>query len=123
MSATIVLRNVTVPARIGVYDVEKTAPQPLRLDLELKLSSPRASLSDRLRDTVDYDGLISRVREFALAQHFELLESLSYQLARTLLQEFPFAAVEIVAWKHIAIHHPTDIAVKVQMREIGRAHV
>jgi 7,8-dihydroneopterin aldolase/epimerase/oxygenase len=115
LSATIILKNLRVPTVIGVYDREKTAPQTLKLDLELSLASAGASLSDKLRDTVDYDDLMKAIRSFAAQQTHELLESFTYELAQRLLAGFPLKHVQITAWKDIAVHAPTEIAVKVSM--------
>ncbi len=115
MSATILLKNVRVTSVIGVYEHEKTAPQELKLDLELSLRSAGASLSDELRDTVDYDVLLKDIREFGAAHQHELLERFTYALAQHLLARFPLKHVQITAWKKIAVHAPTDIAVRVNM--------
>ena len=115
MSATIILKNLRVPSVIGVYEREKTAAQTLKLDLELSLRSANASISDKLRDTVDYDALIRAIREFAAKHTHELLERFTYALAQQLLASFPLKHVQITAWKEIAAHAPTDIAVRVNM--------
>ena len=115
MSATIILKNLRVPSVIGVYEREKAAAQTLKLDLELSLRSANASISDDLRDTVDYDALINIVREFARSHSHELLERFTYTLAQHLLASFPLKHVQITAWKDIPAHAPTDIAVRVNM--------
>ncbi len=115
MSATIILKNLRVASVIGVYEREKAAAQTLKLDLELSLRSANASISDNLRDTVDYDTLIKAIREFARAHTHELLERFTYALAQHLLASFPLKHVQITAWKEIAAHAPTDIAVRVNM--------
>ncbi len=115
MSATIILKNLRVPSVIGVYEREKTAAQTLKLDLELSLRSANASISDKLHDTVDYDALIKSIREFASTHTHELLERFTYNLAQYLLANFPLKHVQITAWKDIAAHAPTDIAVRVNM--------
>lgn len=115
MSATIILRNLRVPSVIGVYEREKAAPQTLKLDLELSLRSATASISDNLRDTVDYDALIKMIREFALKHTHELLERFTYALAQHLLASFSLKHVQITAWKEIAAHAPADIAVRVNI--------
>ena len=115
MSATIILKNLRVASVIGVYEREKAAAQTLKLDLELSLRSANASISDSLRDTVDYDTLIKVIREFARTHTHELLERFTYALAQHLLTSFPLKHIQITAWKEIAAHAPTDIAVRVNM--------
>jgi 7,8-dihydroneopterin aldolase/epimerase/oxygenase len=116
MSATIILRNLRVQASIGVYPHEKHGAQTLKLDMELTLSSVQASVTDRLRDTVDYDVLIRAVQQFATREHQDLLERFTYDLAQHLLANFPLARADITAWKNIAAHAPTEIAVRVNMQ-------
>lgn len=115
MSASIILKNLRVATLIGVYDFEKDAPQALRLDLELALKTTAASLSDKLRDTVDYDAVVAAIRRFASGKGHELLESFTYEMAQMLLNQFPLKHVRITAWKTIAAHAPTEIAVRVVM--------
>jgi 7,8-dihydroneopterin aldolase/epimerase/oxygenase len=116
VSASIILKNLRVPAKIGVYPHEKEGSQTLKLDLQLTLGKTSASLTDRLRDTVDYDVLIRYIKQFAQSEHFELLERFTYALAAELLRDFPLQACELTAWKHIAAHAPTEIAVRVTMQ-------
>ena len=128
MSATIILRNVRIPTIIGVYDEEKLARQALKLDLELRLKDQRGSLSDQLRDTVDYDEVIRSLKEFGLKHSHELLEKFAYQAAQMLAKRFALQTVDLTVWKTIAAHAPIEIAVKVtlqsgenwQAREWGR---
>lgn len=115
MSASIILKNLRVATVIGVYDFEKGAPQGLRLDLELALKSASASLSDKLRDTVDYDAVVAAIRRFASSKAHELLESFTYEMAQMLLNQFPLRHARVTAWKSIAAHAPTEIAVRVAM--------
>jgi dihydroneopterin aldolase len=115
VSASIVLKNLRVQSVIGVYEREKAAAQTLKLDMELSLRSANASISDNLRDTVDYDTLIKAIREFARTHTHELLERFTYALAQHLLASFPLKHIQITAWKEIAAHAPTDIAVRVNM--------
>jgi 7,8-dihydroneopterin aldolase/epimerase/oxygenase len=123
MSATIILKNLRVHTVIGVYDEEKTGPQALRLDIELTLKNRQSSVTDRLRDTVDYDQVIAHIRRFATQHQHELLERFTYELAQDLLDQFPLAKADITTWKTIAAHAPTEIAVRVQMQAGEKWHV
>jgi len=116
MSATIILRNVRIPTIIGVYDEEKLAPQALKLDLELRLKDQRGSLSDQLRDTVDYDEVIRSLKDFGLSNSHELLEKFAYQAAQMLAKRFLLQTVDLTVWKTIAAHAPIEIAVKITLQ-------
>ncbi|HMM53650.1 MAG TPA: dihydroneopterin aldolase [Candidatus Desulfobacillus sp.] len=82
------VRQLRLEARIGCYDWEKASPQPLRLDLEFEAPSLLACRTDRLGDTVDYAAVVERLRELALARHFELVEALAEAMALLVEREF-----------------------------------
>lgn len=84
----IFIRRLQIDARIGVYEWEKIARQPVVLDLEFGLLSDAACRSDRLADTVDYARVVERLRTLATCRHYELVESLAETMAQALQQEF-----------------------------------
>jgi dihydroneopterin aldolase len=112
---TILIKNLRVDTVIGVYEHEKTAPQALKLDLELRLDARRAAHSDALADTVDYDEVCAAVREFGRRQQFELLERFTHELSGELMRRFPLRSLSLTAWKTIVGLLPAEIAVRVDM--------
>lgn len=112
---TILIKNLRVDTLIGVYEHEKVAPQALRLDLELHLEASRAARTDALIDTVDYDAVCNRVREFGRAHQTELLERFTHELGGELMRAFPLRSLSLTAWKSIAGWLPAEIAVRVEL--------
>lgn len=86
--SSLFVRRLRMDARIGVYDWEKAAPQPLLIDLEFDLASLLACHTDRLGDTVDYAEVVARLRELAVARHYELVEALAEAMALAVQGEF-----------------------------------
>lgn len=112
---TILIKNLRVDTMIGVYEHEKLAPQALKLDLELRLDARRAAQTDALIDTVDYDEVCAKVRDFGRRHQHDLLERFTHELAGDLMRRFPLRSVSLTAWKSIAGLLPAEIAVKVEM--------
>lgn len=115
---TILIKNLRVDTMIGVYEHEKLAPQALKVDLELRLDARRAAQTDDLIDTVDYDEVCAKVRDFGRRHQHDLLERFTHELAGDLMRRFPLRSISLTAWKSIAGLLPAEIAVKV---EIDRA--
>ena len=84
----IVLRKLSMAARIGVYDWEQTAPQPIVVELSFELPASQAAQTDHLADTVDYAQVVARLREVAM-QPRQLVEAMAEHMARMVLNEFP----------------------------------
>ncbi|GHD63507.1 dihydroneopterin aldolase [Jeongeupia chitinilytica] len=94
---TIYLHGVRAKTVIGWYDWERVAQQDVELDLDIGLPSNRASASDHLDDTIDYDLVVRTLRDELAQQHFQLLEALAEFIAHVLLARFgaPWTRVSV----------------------------
>jgi dihydroneopterin aldolase len=79
------LRGLTVDCIVGVFNRERLAAQPLRLDVALFLDTRAAAAGGRLAHTVNYGRLAGELRFLLEACRFELLESAVEAVCRYLL--------------------------------------
>jgi dihydroneopterin aldolase len=70
---------------VGLYARERTRLQPLHLDVELECDTERAAVSEKLRESVDYEALVSQIVFLLQSCRFQLLETAAHVLARYLL--------------------------------------
>jgi len=75
------LRGLRVAAVVGVLPHERTAAQPLELDLDLHVDTSAAGRSDDLTDTVDYGAVCAAVEAVVTESRCQLLEALAEQVA------------------------------------------
>ena len=73
----IVIRNLTLPACVGVYRHEKSAPQKVRINLELTVSEPQGPLDDEIKNVVSYEDIVLSVKEVLAQGHINLVETLA----------------------------------------------
>lgn len=78
------LRGLAVQCIIGVYPHERHTPQPLSIDVELRLDT-RAHRKSGLRGTVDYAKISAELRFLLESCHFLLLETAAQALCAYLL--------------------------------------
>ncbi len=83
------LKNLAVPARIGVYEAEKDITQTLILNVSFDFDSSKAEVSDNLSDTIDYAQIEVLLREVCMSEHHELLEKLHAVLMQKITEGFP----------------------------------
>ena len=83
----IFLRDVVMPFRIGVYPSEHTAPQRVRIDLDLDVRQDRATLTDDIGEVVSYDDIMDNLRQIAAGEHINLLEVLAERIAGLCLSD------------------------------------
>lgn len=80
-SDRIELRDLRVMCVIGVLDHERTAPQPLSIDVDLYADLSQAGATDDLTRTVDYGAVCDRIVELCNKAQPQLLERLAELIA------------------------------------------
>jgi len=83
----IFVEGLQLDARVGIYPREKAGPQTIEINLTFGMPDAAAE-RDHIADTIDYDKVVTRIRELLLAQHFNLLETLGEFLVKVVLDEF-----------------------------------
>jgi dihydroneopterin aldolase len=81
----IVVRDLQLPARIGVSAEERAAPQDVLVTAEMVADLSPAGASDTLEDTVDYHFAVRTISELVRASDSRLLEHLAEDIAARLL--------------------------------------
>ena len=78
------VRDLVLPARIGVHPHELAGPQPIRINLDLGVEDDGARARsrapvgrDELARVVDYETLTAQVRALVASGHVRLVETLA----------------------------------------------
>jgi len=83
------VRQLRLPAWIGLYRHEKIAPQTIELDLEIALPANSAVFkTGKVADTIDYGVVVEHIRALLAKERFGLVESLAERVADSILEEF-----------------------------------
>lgn len=97
------IRGLKVETIIGVYDWERTGPQTITVDLEMRYNISRAARSDTLEDALDYKSVSDRITEYMQHSHFKLIEPLAENIATIVQEEFG------VEWLRLTLGKPSAI--------------
>jgi dihydroneopterin aldolase len=86
------IRDLVLPASIGVHPHEHAGPQRVRINIDLAIAeTPTANISrpavgaDELGRVVDYEAIVNRARAITAAGHIQLVETLAERLAEACL--------------------------------------
>lgn len=99
------LRDLVLPARIGVHPHEERAAQRVRVNVDLAVDDPGAVGaapaigSDRLERVVDYQRIVEAVRAIVAAQHVRLVETLAERIAMACLAHESVKKVKVTVEK------------------------
>lgn len=102
--------------RFGVTAEERAEPQPIEVDLLVRLDLSKPARTDDLADTVNYASLFDLVREVVEERSFHLLEALAAAIADTVLTDHPVDDVEVRVRKPKAPLPGAFDAVEVRIR-------
>ncbi len=80
------VRDLVLPAQIGIYEHEKTGPQRVRINLDLEVED-RPPEADEIDCVVSYEPLVLAARNILAAGHIALLETLAERLAAECLAD------------------------------------
>lgn len=111
MTDQIFIQQLRLPARIGVYENEKIAPQEIVLDITLTTNIAQAAENDQLENTIDYAALTNQLATHCLAAHVQLVERLAQQLADICLQDKRVQQVSLRLGKPHAIAQAQSVGV------------
>ena len=82
------LRNINLKAYHGVYEIEKKEGNDFVVNISFDADLNRASMSDNLKDTINYERIYAIVRD-DMSLVSDLLENVVSRIADNILLEFP----------------------------------
>jgi dihydroneopterin aldolase len=86
LSRRVLVRDLVLPADIGVYAHERGRLQRLCINLNLGVDEP-ASSTDQLDEVVCYRTLIDQIRSMLAAERFNLVETVAERIVALCLAE------------------------------------
>jgi dihydroneopterin aldolase len=95
VSDRITLLGMRFMGRHGVSSDERAEPQPIDVDLVVRLDLSTPATSDELADTVNYATLFELARQVVEERSFHLLEALAGAIADAVLAAHPVDDVEV----------------------------
>ena len=121
------LRDMILPASIGVYPHEHATPQRIRVNVDLAVSEDGPSYAglsrarvgrDDLSRVVDYEIVAQSVRAIVAAGHVQLVETLAERLAETCLVDERVQTARIRVEKLDVFDDLASVGVEIERRRV-----
>lgn len=81
------VRDLVLPCRIGAYRHERSAPQRVRINVNLAVLEGDGQIDDQLANVVSYEKIIEGVRRVTQTGHINLVETLAERIAALSLSD------------------------------------
>ncbi len=92
---TVFIRQLRLPAWIGLYRREKVSPQTIELDLEIALPDNGVFKTGKVADTIDYGVVVAHIRALLEKERFGLVENLAERIAGLIIKDFNSPRVKV----------------------------
>lgn len=110
-SRVVIVRDLELTSKIGVYTHERRDSQLIRINLALTLG--RGTMADRIEDTVSYDRVVEDVKALIARGHINLVETLADRIADTCLEDLRVETVMVRVEKLHAVAEAAGVGVEV----------
>ena len=118
------LRDMVLTASIGIYPHEHSAPQRVRINVDLAVEDDGARAAsragagrDELSRVVDYEQVAINVRAIVSAGHVRLVETLAERIAEACLADHRVHAARIRVEKLDIFADATSAGVEIERRQ------
>lgn len=91
----IFVKDLIVPCRIGVTDIERQKNQPVLININLWVDAKSAGEADDITQTVNYEDIYLQIIKLAEKNPFHLLERLAEEIAKICLAKLRVEKVEV----------------------------
>ena len=113
------VRNLLLPCSIGIHDHERQRTQRVRINVELDVTDPGPFSSEDFRQVLNYETIVSGIREIVDAGHIELVETLAERVAGMCLAD-PRSVSVIVGVEKLDVYSEAEsVGVSVMRRRGG----
>src|SRR5579863_21780 len=106
------IRNLELPAHIGVYRQEEGRTQKVRINVDLATDDIAAQ--DMLENVVDYHVIEKRIRAIIAEGHVRLAETLAERIAAACFEDARVRTVRIRVEKLAALTHAESVGIEIE---------
>ncbi|HEU4600720.1 MAG TPA: dihydroneopterin aldolase [Steroidobacteraceae bacterium] len=110
----IFLSALNVECIVGIWEWERRVKQRVVIDLEMATDIRKAAASDHIDDTIDYKKVAKRVLAFVGESQYQLVETLTENIAKVIITEFGVSWVKVRLNKQGAIRFARDVGILIE---------
>jgi dihydroneopterin aldolase len=110
----VLVRDLTLDAVLGIHAHEKTAAQPIRVNLWLDVRL--GPINDRYENVVCYHEAAKRIEAIIAAGHVNLVETWAEEIAHSMLADPRVDGVRVRIEKLAAVPRTASVGVEIERR-------
>jgi FolB domain-containing protein len=113
----IVVRDLLLKCRIGIYDHERMAPQRVRINVDLAVSESVTDTDDDIANVYNYEDVIIGTKAVIASGHIDLVETLAEQIAAHCLKDSRVEDVRVRVEKLDVYAEAESVGIEIERRQ------
>ena len=113
------VKDLILPALIGVHRHEKDGRQRVRINLEMGVTEGEQPAQDRLADVVCYEDVVTAIRGIVATGHINLVETLAELVADRCLKDSRVKKVQVRVEKLDVFADASSVGVEIERFNLG----
>jgi dihydroneopterin aldolase len=109
---TVSVRDLSVPAVIGVHEWERSVEQTLVFDVDMAADVGKAAARDDLGDALDYSAVATTIAGVVREGKFGLIETAAERVAERLLADYRLSWLRLEVRKPIADGYTAAVTIE-----------
>ncbi len=114
MKAKIIIKNIKASCILGTTDEERKSPQKINVTIQLIIDAQKASVTDNIDDTVNYQKVYDSVVLLIETSQFYLLEALGTTIANKCLEFTGVKKVIVTISKFFMLQKANYVALEIE---------
>jgi FolB domain-containing protein len=106
------IKNLRLQTILGINDWERENKQDIVINIKLDFDGSKASMSDRIEDTVDYKSLKLKIIEFVDHSRFYLIEKLVAGIGGIIMEDEKVNRATIEIDKPHALRYADSVSIE-----------
>jgi dihydroneopterin aldolase len=111
------IRDLRIDTVIGIFDWERRVKQTISLDIDMACDIRPAAASDDIKDALNYKAVAKRLIDFVGNSEYQLVETLTEEIARIIRDEFNVPWVRVCLNKQGALRGSRDVGIIIERGE------
>ena len=108
------VRDLELDALIGIYEVEKQAPQRIIVNIDLSVTEGEGPKDDDISHVVSYEIVVKKVEAIIAGGHINLVETLCERIAAACLTDKRVMAARVRVEKPDVIPNARSVGVEIE---------
>jgi 7,8-dihydroneopterin aldolase/epimerase/oxygenase len=108
------VRDLEVMATLGIYEVEKLAPQRVIVSIDLSVLEGKGAVADDISNVVSYEIVVKKVEAIIALGHVNLVETLAELIATSCLKDKRVVAARVRIEKPDIIPNARSVGIEIE---------